>query len=284
MSSTSKLVFVCLHGAWHSPSYWNNTKALICIHGYTCICPAFPSTGTISALSDFLEDVDIIRSTVAELVEEKKDVIVVIHSYSGIPGGQALEALGKKTRTERGSEGGVIRLIYIMSFIVPEGFQHLACGTRDNMAPVIKTDFGVGLRLLSCLNLFPILANLYSTFVGTVIVEPEDAKGLFSQDLQDDVVSEMAKNLRPQSLGVFWSTTSYAAWKHVPTTYFICENDVPSTVVIAGYLLYSAQAVERNKVDIVVKRKFGHTLFLSQLGWMVSMLRERQLERDWGQT
>ena len=60
----------------------------------------------------------------------------------------------------------------------------------------------------------------------------------------------------------------------MPTTYVICENDTPSTVVAAGYLLSSAQATEGNKIDSVVKRKVGHSPFLSQPEWTVSMLRE----------
>lgn len=112
-----------------------------------------------------------------------------------------------------------------------------------------------------------------------MIVEPGDAKGLFYQDLEDDAVMELAKDLRPQSLGVFWSTTSYAAWKHIPTTYVICENDTPSTVAAAGYLLSSAQAVEESKVDTVVKRKVGHSPFLSQPEWTVDMLRKSAGER-----
>lgn len=257
MSSISKPTFVCLHGAWHSPSCWDKIKPLLSTHGYDCVCPAFPSTGAKIPVRDFTEDVDTIRSTVTELIEQQKEVIVVMHSYSGIPGGQALEGLDKKTQTEKGLEGGVIRLIYIMSFIVPEGFQHSAHGTRDNMVPVMKTDFEA----------------------GTVIVEPEDAKGLFYQDLPDDVVSELAKDLRPQSLGVFWSTTSHAAWKHVPTTYVICEDDTPSTVAAAGYLLSTAQAAEGSKVDTVVKRKVGHSPFLSQPEWTASMLREAAGEK-----
>ena len=88
-----------------------------------------------------------IRSTVAGLVEEGEEVIVVMHSYSGIPGGQALEGLDRKSRSEEGLAGGVTRLIYIMSFIVPEGFQHSAHGTRDNMVPMMKTNFEVCLPL-----------------------------------------------------------------------------------------------------------------------------------------
>ena len=93
-------------------------------------------------MTDFTEDVKTIRSAVEELVQEK-DVIVVMHSYSGIPGGQALEGLDKQSCEEKGMKGGVVRLVYMMAFIVPEGFQHSPKGTRDNMIPSMKTDFKV---------------------------------------------------------------------------------------------------------------------------------------------
>lgn len=105
-------------------------------------------------------------------------------------------------------------------------------------------------------------------------VEAEDAKGLFYQDLPDDVALALGKDLRPQSLGVFWSTTSYAAWKHIPTTYVICEQDTPSTVAAAGYLVSTAQATEGSKIDKVLKRQVGHSPFLSQPEWTVQMLME----------
>ena len=110
-------------------------------------------------------------------------------------------------------------------------------------------------------------------------VDPGNAKSMFYQDLPDDAVGELAKDLRPQSLGVFSSTTSYASWKHVPTTYVICEDDIPSTVIAAGFLLSSAQAAEGSKVDTVVKRKAGHSPFLSQPEWTVSMFREAAGEK-----
>lgn len=143
MSFTSKPTFVLLHGAWHSPSCWSKATALLSTHGYASITPALPSTGASPPLPDFTADVETIRSAITELVEEGKDVIVVTHSYSGIPGGQALEGLDKKTVAEKGDKGGVVRMVYIMSFIVPEGFQHSPHGTRDNMVPAMKTDFEV---------------------------------------------------------------------------------------------------------------------------------------------
>ena len=110
-------------------------------------------------------------------------------------------------------------------------------------------------------------------------MEPEDAKGLLFQDLQDDVAKEVARTLRPQSLGPLWSTTSFAAWKHVPTTYVICEDYIPSTVAAAGFLVSSAQATEGNKVDTVVKIKAGHSPMLSQPERTAHVLRQAAGEK-----
>jgi hypothetical protein len=39
---------------------------------------------------------------------------------------------------------------------------------------------------------------------------------MFYQDIDDETVAALAKDLRPQSFGAFWSTTTYAAWRHYP--------------------------------------------------------------------
>jgi hypothetical protein len=66
-----------------------------------------------------------------------------MHSFSGMTGGTALEGLDKASRTSQGLKGGVIRLIYVVAFIVAEGFQHSPHGTRDGMVPQMRTDLEV---------------------------------------------------------------------------------------------------------------------------------------------
>ena len=58
-------------------------------------------------------------------------------------GGTALEGLDKATALSKGLKGGVIRMVYIVAFLVPEGFQHSPKGTRDNVVPEMKTDLEV---------------------------------------------------------------------------------------------------------------------------------------------
>ncbi|KAK3374772.1 Alpha/beta hydrolase fold-1 [Podospora didyma] len=242
-----KPVFVLLHGAWHSPSCWNKLIAALSSAGYSAVAPALPSSG--SATKDWSQDVEVIRNTVGDLVKEQ-DIVVVMHSFSGMTGGTALEGFDKASCAANGLKGGVIRLVYIVAFLVPEGFQHSAPGTRDNMIPEMRT-------------------NLED---GIITVRPEDAKDMFYQDMDDDAVAELAKDLRPQSFGAFWSTTTYAAWRYIPTTYILCTKDKPTTVAAAQYLIASAKASGPHKIDAVLEVEAGHSPFLSQVEWTAETL------------
>jgi len=58
-----------------------------------------------------------VRKVVGGLVDEEIDVVVLMHSYGGIPGSAALKGLGEK----EGKEGGVVRLVYVASLALREG-------------------------------------------------------------------------------------------------------------------------------------------------------------------
>lgn len=103
---------------------------------------------------------------------------------------------------------------------------------------------------------------------------PEDAKDLFYQDLDDETVAELVKDLQPQSFSSFWSRTTYAARRYMPTTYILCMGDKPSTVVAAQYLIDTAKASGENKIDNVIKHNVGHSPFISQPEWLSETLVE----------
>ncbi|KAI0109865.1 alpha/beta-hydrolase [Daldinia grandis] len=245
----SKPVFVLLHGAWHSPRCWDSLITALGKAGYSAVAPALPSSGSTPPTPDWSKDIETIRNTVEDIAQEN-DVVVVTHSFSGMTGGTALEGLDKETRASKGLKGGVIRLIYITAFLVPEGFQHSAHGTRDNMVPEMKTDLDA----------------------GVITVSPEHAKDMFYQDLDDATVAELVKDLRPQSFGAFWSTTTYAAWRYIPTTYILCLGDKPSTVVAARYLINTAKASGPHKIEKVVEVDAGHSPFISKPEWTAEAL------------
>ncbi|KAI0146145.1 alpha/beta-hydrolase [Xylariaceae sp. FL1272] len=246
-----KAVFVLLHGAWHSPKCWSRLIAELEAMDYTAVAPSLPSCGSVPAAPDWEGDIQVIQKTVSELVVEH-DVVVIAHSFSGMTAGTALHGFDKESCLSRGLRGGVVRLVYICAFIVPEGFQHTPHGTRQNMRPEMKTDMQQ----------------------GTVTVSPKDAKELFYQDFSDAEVADLAKDLRPQSIGSYWSKTEHAAWRVIPTTYILTLKDSPSTVVAARHLVETARAGGNHKIDNVIEVESGHSPFINMPEWVAKTLIE----------
>ncbi|RBA18001.1 hypothetical protein FPRO05_11019 [Fusarium proliferatum] len=70
------------------------------------------------------DDADEITNVVSKLLGEGKEVILMTHSYGGIPGTQSLSKLSRKAREAGGKQGGVDKIIYLASDrIIPPQFQ-----------------------------------------------------------------------------------------------------------------------------------------------------------------
>jgi hypothetical protein len=136
----SKPIFVCVPGVSHPPIIYDPLKASLSLHGYTAIPVPLPSIGANPPVYDFTDDVLAIRVAVSRLVDAGTDVIVVMHGWSGVIGGEALQGMGKAERARRGLGGGVIRLVYIMAWIVKEGFQGAQRGDISSMLPYLEAD------------------------------------------------------------------------------------------------------------------------------------------------
>ena len=92
----------------------------------------YPSVGdNVPKMQDNAGDLDAVRKTVSSLVEAGKDVIMLMHSYGGIPGTGALEGLGKAQREVDGKKGGVIRLVYAAAYALRTGEQVHVAGDLD---------------------------------------------------------------------------------------------------------------------------------------------------------
>lgn len=77
-----------------------------------------PSTAPPKTMAD---DAVHIHGVIEALADDGKQVLVVMSSYGGIPGTQALKNLTYKERQEQGKEGGVTQLVYVSSLLVNEG-------------------------------------------------------------------------------------------------------------------------------------------------------------------
>lgn len=139
----SKPTFVCIPGPSHPAVVYAPLEAALSLHGYTTNAVQLPSTGGNPPTYDFTEDVAVIRNVIFQLVQSSLDIIVVMHTWSGVAGSEAVQGLGKLERQQRGLRGGVIRLVFIMGWIVKEGFQGAPRGDVSALFPYMVPDLQV---------------------------------------------------------------------------------------------------------------------------------------------
>lgn len=108
---------------------------------------------------------------------------------------------------------------------------------------------------------------------GIAVTPPAAARMVFYNDLPDDVAAHWLSILQPQSLGPFWSKTSYAAWRYIPTTYVLCEKDQAFSPEITEMWIKAAKESGTHAIDVIERVDAGHFPFLSQEDWAVKMLR-----------
>jgi hypothetical protein len=120
---TTKPEFIIVPGAWHSPEAFNSTTILLQNAGYIVHGISLPSVGASPPLQSFDPDVSVIQNAINKVLSSGKDVVIVYHSYGGVPGSEALGEYIKTLESGEKKEGwGIVRrLVYCCAFVLPEG-------------------------------------------------------------------------------------------------------------------------------------------------------------------
>lgn len=76
--------------------------------GYPTEAVALPSVGTNNVTIGLAEDTAALRDELTTLADAGKDIIMVVHSYGGMVGTNAVQGFGYADRAAAGQSGGVI--------------------------------------------------------------------------------------------------------------------------------------------------------------------------------
>lgn len=119
----SKPTVVLIPGAWHSPAHYSPLTRLLEDAGYTVVASKLPSVdSTDPTQQSVANDSAFIKTELlSPLLDQGKDILLLMHSYGGCPGADAAKGLSKKERTEAGKEGGIIGLVFMAAFVANEG-------------------------------------------------------------------------------------------------------------------------------------------------------------------
>ena len=70
------------------------------------------------------DDIAAIRSAVKSLVDQGRELVLVLHSGGGFLGSNAIEGLTLPPREKEGLAGGVKKIVFIAGAVFVEGFEH----------------------------------------------------------------------------------------------------------------------------------------------------------------
>jgi pimeloyl-ACP methyl ester carboxylesterase len=123
MSPSPSPTFIFVPGAWHGPAAFSSTIHLLAQRGYPSSAVALKSVDASPPLQNFDPDVEAVRSAVEAVVSKGGDVVLVMHSYGGIPGSEAMKYFldGNEGEDGRARRGRVVRMVWICAFVGPVG-------------------------------------------------------------------------------------------------------------------------------------------------------------------
>lgn len=127
MSSRPIVIFV--HGAYHGASAFDLTRHELEGAGYKVVSSDQATCSEHPPVEAYDEDVATISTAITSELEIGNDVVIVAHSYGGIPASQALRDVeaqevkgngGREARSEK-VRGGVRKVILMSAFALNEG-------------------------------------------------------------------------------------------------------------------------------------------------------------------
>ncbi|KAK3359071.1 Alpha/beta hydrolase fold-1 [Lasiosphaeria hispida] len=196
MAST-KPTLIFVPGAWFPATAWAKLTAILTPADYKCLPVSLPSSTTGLPTATFLDDVQAIKAAVQAETSAGADVVLVCHSYGGMPAQSILMDL------DRAAGGRVLGFAMVASGFTMTGMSFLG-GLGGVPPPSWRADVETGFAEL--------------------VAEP---RALFFHDLSEAEGTEWVGKLGKQSLRALsgGGEHAYAGWKDVPCWYLAATED-----------------------------------------------------------
>jgi len=207
MSSPFDTTIIFVPGAWHGPEAFFDVGDRLRTNGYNIDYVNLASVGPTTHLKDFQPDVAVIREHITKAVSAGQQVVMVVHSYGGVPTSDAVHGLDYSSRQAAGQPGGVTHMFFCCSFLIPVG-QSLQGAFGGNDLP------------------------WYNVSDDKTEINPMTPEKIFYNDMPQDMVRKWVAKLRPHSYQTLHSKVEHAMWRTVPSTYLYClqDNAIPIAV------------------------------------------------------
>jgi hypothetical protein len=148
----SKPSILFIPGSFSIPEFYDPVLDAVRSKGYEIKGLHKPSAGLKTGPREgtpptMYDDAAYIASEASKLADEGKDVILVAHSYGGVPTTESTKGLSKKERQEQGKKGGIVGLGYLTALVPAVGTS--AAGLLANVPDDQKLDVKMDVRVPS---------------------------------------------------------------------------------------------------------------------------------------
>lgn len=255
MAPNVKPAIVLVHGAWHVPEHYSDFIQQLQQAGFEVVCPRLPTCDETKRLTaDLFSDARVVRSHVNSLIDKSREVIMLLHSYGGAVGTEAVKGLSMRERATKELHGGVIHLIYMCGFMLQVGESVGGASLPRPVPEPVESDDATG---------------------TTFLCEPPIQ--LFYADVEPERAKKMEALLARQSGPAMTDAITYPAWQYIPTTYLRTQED---KVLFPDWQERQIKAVRDAGSSLAVETfKSSHSPFLSMPGEMVAAV-ERAFEQQ----
>ena len=247
MSPSSDFHVVLIPGAWHTAKSYDSLLPYLDTAGYSTTALTLASVNADHDIPDTTEDITLIRNHLVDLLsaEPTKKIILVMHSYSGVPGTDACEDLSYTHRQSQNLPGGVVGLVYLAACLVLPGETVMTVRTLVPPSPEKAT-------------IDPMLSLDFDPSTGTA--RHKNPIPEFYADLTPEQQATCVAQLGSHSMGVFAGALTYPAYVDIPSWYLLCTEDKTLSLKVQEVM---AQRVKDFGGKMQTRKaESGHTVFV----------------------
>ncbi|KAG0650850.1 hypothetical protein D0Z07_2325 [Hyphodiscus hymeniophilus] len=249
----SKPSILLITGSFASPELYDDVVNPVAAKGYEIRALHSPSVGLSAGTArdgdppTMYEDAAFIAKETEKLADEGKDVVLIAHSYGGVPTTQSTKGLAKEEREKEGKKGGVVRIAY-MTCLVPEvGLS--AASVLQNVPEEHKINLPIDVRCLP--TLYPLVPLTREQENGWMYHDPISKSAAISfSDLPLAEGEAWVRRFSKHSAISFAGELTYAGYKDIPVSYLLCEEDICIPIDIQKSGIKMIENVSGRKVEV----------------------------------
>ncbi|KAI0204930.1 Alpha/beta hydrolase fold-1 [Astrocystis sublimbata] len=163
-----------------------------------------PGKGRDTPPATLYDDAALIAKEVEILADAGREVVLVAHSYGGMPATESTKGLTVKERQKQGKKGGIVRLAYMTVILTSPGYNSVDCLPPSDDGPMTLPDEDGWFHF----------------------VDPEHSASKTFSDLSKEDGLRWQSQFALHSAVSFTNTLTHPGYKDVPVSYLLCEEDV----------------------------------------------------------